>query len=77
MSWTSVSIRREPRSPEQLDLLARQILGREEPGPERVVDVVVDVRHAVDEPDDLPLERRGRAAAGVVAGSRRAPRRSG
>ena len=37
----------------------------QEPVPHRVVDVVVDVRDAVDQPHDLPLERLGLALAGV------------
>ena len=51
--------------PEQLDLLPGQLLGREDPEAHRVVDVVVDVRDAVDEPHDLPLERLGLDVAGV------------
>jgi hypothetical protein len=45
------------RRPQQLDLLTRQLLRVEHPGPHGVVDVVVDVRDPVDEPDDLALER--------------------
>ncbi len=65
MSWTSRSIRFEPVSPEDRDLLARQVVLVEQPVPHRVVDVVVDVRDAVDEPHDLPLERLGLALARV------------
>ena len=47
------------------DLLARQVALAEEPVAQRVVDVVVDVRDAVDEADDLPLERLRLALARV------------
>ena len=43
---------------EHLDLVARQVALGEDPVADRVVDVVVDVRDAVDDADDLPLERR-------------------
>ena len=43
---------------EQLDLGSRQVGGREQSPADRVVDVVVDVGDAVDEPDDPSLERR-------------------
>ena len=43
----------------------RQVVLVEEPVPHRVVDVVVDVRDAVDEPHDLALERLRLALAGV------------
>ena len=42
---------------EQLDLLAGQLLLGEDPVADRVVDVVVDVGDAVDDPDDPALER--------------------
>ena len=40
--------------------------GDEDPGADRVVDVVVDVRDAVDDADDLPLERLRLVGAGVL-----------
>ena len=43
---------------EQFELGARQLLGTQDPEADRVVDVVVDVRHPVDEPDDPSFERR-------------------
>ena len=43
---------------EHLDRLLGQIDSRDHTGAHRVVDVVVDVRDAVDEPDDPALERR-------------------
>ena len=43
---------------EELDLRARQVVRREQPPADRVVDVVVDVGDPVDEPHDLPFERR-------------------
>ena len=55
----AVSIRREPPVAEQRDLLAREVGRIEDPEAHRVVDVVVDVGDAVDDPDDLALERRG------------------
>ena len=68
----------EPVSPQHGDLLAREIVDREHAGPQRIVDVVVDVGDPVDQPDDLALERRRLAgAARSGAGSRRAPPRSG
>ena len=64
-SWTSVSIRCAPVGPR----IAISSRGRsrllEDPVADRVVDVVVDVGDAVDDPDDLPLERLGLAVAGV------------
>ena len=65
MSWTSVSIRFEPVGAEQRDLLVRQVVLAEQPVAHRVVDVVVDVGDAVDEADDLALERRRLSLAGV------------
>ena len=65
MSWTSRSIRVDPVSPENRDLLVRQVGLGQEPVPHRVVDVVVDVRDAIDQPHDLPLERLGLALARV------------
>ena len=56
---------RRARAAEDRDLLARQVVLGEEPVAHRVVDVVVDVRDAVDEPHDLPLERLGLALARV------------
>ena len=44
-------------SAEDLDLVARQVALAQEAVAHGVVDVVVDVRDAVDESDDLPLER--------------------
>ena len=66
MSRTRVSIRVEPVGPEQLDLGRRQVLLAEDPGAQRVVDVVVDVGDAVDELDDPPLLGRRPVRAGVV-----------
>ena len=49
------------------DRLGRQLLLAQHAGAQRVVDVVVDVGDAVDEPHDAPLERaRQRRAAGVA-----------
>ena len=45
------------RVAEQRDRLGGKVGRLEQPGSERVVDVVVDVREAVDEPDDAPLQR--------------------
>ena len=50
-------MRSEPRGAEQLDLGVRQVGLGEDAVPDRVVDVVVDVRDAVDDADDLALER--------------------
>jgi hypothetical protein len=58
MSWTRVSIRREPRSPSSAISSRGQLLGPQDAGAQCVVDVVVDVRDAVDEADDLPLQGR-------------------
>ena len=65
MSCTSVSIRAEPVAPRTAISSRGRSSSREKPVPDRVVDVVVDVRDAVDEPHDLPLERLGLALAGV------------
>ena len=51
--------------PEDGDLVAWQVVLAQQPVPHGVVDVVVDVRDAVDEPHDLPLERLWLALARV------------
>ena len=78
-SCTSVSIRARPgrrrarRSPR-----AGRSAGAQHAGAQRVVDVVVDVGDPVDQPDDLPLERRRLAgAAGVPQDPVAHRRRSG
>ena len=50
-------MRSEPVGAEQLDLGPRQVGLGEDPVANRVVDVVVDVRDAVDDAHDLALER--------------------
>ena len=50
-------MRAEPRRAEHRDRALRQLGGVEHAGAQRVVDVVVDVRDAVDELDDAALER--------------------
>ena len=62
---------------EDLDLVGRQVALLEDPVADRVVDVVVDVRDTVDDPDDLPLERLGLAAAGMREDAVDRPRGSG
>ena len=52
--------------PEQLDLRRRQVVLGEDPGADRVVDVVVDVGDPVDQSHHPTLERRRLAGAGVV-----------
>ena len=47
-------------------LVLRELTGREDAGPKRIVDVMVDVRHAVDDADDLPLESARFARACVM-----------
>ena len=64
-SWTSVSIRSEPGRAEHRDLVARQVALLEQAVADRVVDVVVDVGDAVDDADDLALERLGLLLARV------------
>ena len=59
-------MRSEPVVPEQLDLGAWQVLEAQHAGPDGVVDVVVDVRHAVHEPDDPALEGVRRLRPGVT-----------
>ena len=54
------------RVAQQRDRLGRQLGGIEVPRANRVVDVVVDVREAVDEPDDPALERLRLLRAGVL-----------
>ena len=65
MSWTSAVDSCRPVGPEDRNLVAWQVVLAEQPVPHGVVDVVVDVRDAVDEPHDLPLERLRLALAGV------------
>src|SRR5437870_11046501 len=50
---------------EQVDLVTRQLILAEDPVADRIVDVVVDVRDAVDDAHDFPLERLRLAVAGV------------
>jgi hypothetical protein len=57
-------MRREPLSPSSA--IGRKLRGIEMPRAHRVVDVVVDVREAVDEPDDTSLERLRLDRAGVL-----------
>ena len=61
-----VDPRRAARA-EHRDRLARQLLLAQQSCAHRVVDVVVDVRHAVDHPHDPPLERLRRRRAARVA----------
>ena len=63
-SWTSVSIRARPGVAEDLDRLGGQVGAGDHAGAQGVVDVVVDVGDAVDQPDDLALERGGLLARG-------------
>ena len=58
MSCTSRSIRSVARSAEERQLVGRKLVRREDPVADRVVDVVVDVGDAIDEPHDRTLERR-------------------
>ena len=60
-------MRREPVVAEDRDLLRRQVGDPEHARAHGVVDVVVDVGDAVDEPDDLALERRRLARPAGVA----------
>ena len=55
------------RRAEDRDLLGGKVVDPQHARSHRVVDVVVDVRDAVHEPDDLALERRGLAGAAGVA----------
>jgi len=66
MSVTRVSIADRAGRAEQLDLGGGQVLGAEDPGAERVVDVMVDVGDPVDEADDPPLQGRRLDRPGVV-----------
>src|SRR6185437_8142506 len=50
---------------EQGHLCERELCRVEDPEADGIVDVVVDVGHAVDDPDDLALEARGLLRAGV------------
>src|SRR5947207_233972 len=50
---------------EQCHLVLEKILGPQDPEAYGIVDVMVDVRDAVDDPNDLPLVRRGLALPGV------------
>ena len=57
MSWTSRVDPRRAGGAEDPDLLAWQLVLGQQPVAHRIVDVVVDVRDAIDEADDLPFER--------------------
>ena len=64
-SCTRASIRREPVRAEQPDWPRRQLVRVQHARADGIVDVVVDVRHAVDELHDPALERRGHRLTGV------------
>ena len=66
MSRTRVSIRAEPVGPSSSISAAGRSAGRQDPGAQGVVDVVVDVGDAVDQLHDPALERRRLVRAGVV-----------
>ena len=66
MSRTRVSIRAEPVGPSSSISAAGRSSGLQDPGAQRVVDVVVDVGDAVDQLDDPSLQRRRLVGAGVV-----------
>ena len=66
MSWTSVSIRREPRAPRSAISSCGSSSGSSRSRAQRVVDVVVDVGDPVDEAHDLPFEGRRLPGPGVV-----------
>ena len=51
---------------EESDLVCGQVALREEPGPDRVVDVVVDVRNAVDDAHVFPSNVLRILVAGVL-----------
>src|SRR5690606_33570039 len=55
-----------PGRPEQRDLLAGQAIRAENPGPESIGDVMVDVGHPVDQPYDLAFQRNALFGAGVL-----------
>ncbi len=58
-----------PFRSEKLDLFVRQVRGIEDPMTDGVVDVVVDVGHAVDDADDPALEGLGLLRPGVLENS--------
>ena len=59
-------MRSEPVEPSSSISRGRQVLEAQHAGSDRVVDVVVDVGHAVHQPHDPPLERVGRVRPGVM-----------
>ena len=61
-----MSIRLEPVGPKDGELRCGQVVRAQDAEADRVVDVVVDVRDAVDDPNDPPLERLGLVLAGVL-----------
>ena len=52
-----MSIRARPGAPEERDLVLREVSLRQEAVAQSIVDVMVDVRDPVDDPDDLALVR--------------------
>ena len=62
------------RRAEQLDLVDGKVALGQEPVPQRVVDVVVDVGDPVDDADNLALVRLGLSLARVSEDARRRPR---
>ena len=66
MSRTRVSIRASRSAPSSSISAAGRSSGAQDPGPQGVVDVVVDVGDAVDQLDDPPLQGRRLVRAGVV-----------
>ncbi len=67
MSCTSASIRCDPPAPSVAIELGRQVALCEQARAQGVVDVVVDVRHAIHHPHDPPLRRARLARAARVA----------
>ena len=69
-------MRAEPLAPSTAIGSAGRSLLAQEPGAHRVVDVVVDVRDAIDDAHDPALERASASAPGWSAGQfRRGPAR--
>ncbi len=66
MSVASLSIRLAAARPEELDLRGGQVVRDDDPRPQRVVDVVIDVGHPVHQPHQPPLQGRRVLGAGVV-----------
>ena len=56
ISPTIVLIRAEREVPEHLYRFSRQVSGSDHPGPNRIIDIMIDIGNDIGNTDDLPLD---------------------